>query len=51
MFTSSNNKSPLINCERKQPKNQKPQNPLSTKITPKMHEKCMKYVNKKKKKG
>ena len=29
----------------------KPQISLSLKITPKMHEKCMKYVNKMKKKG
>ena len=51
MSTSSKNKNPMIKFERKQPKNQKPQNPIGLKITPKMHEKCLKYVNKKKKKG
>ena len=40
MFTSSKNKNLVIKFERKQPKNQKPQNPICPKITPKMHEIC-----------
>ena len=47
MFKSSNNKNPLINCERKQPKNQKSQNPIGSKISLK----CMKNEIKPKKKG
>ena len=51
MFTSSKNKNPMIKFERNQLKNQKPQIPTGLKISPNMHEKCMKYVNKMKKKG
>ena len=51
MFITSKNKNPMINFERNQLKNQKPQIPIGSKITLKMHEKCMKYVNKMKKKG
>ena len=51
MFISSNNKNLLINCERNQLKQQKSQISLSSKISFKMHEKCMKWVNKMKKEG
>ena len=51
MFITSKNKNPMINFERNQLKNKKPQNPIGPKISPKMHEKCIKYVNKMKKKG
>ena len=51
MFITSKNKNSVINFERNQLKNQKPQNPIGLKISPKMHEKCMKYVNKMKTKG
>ena len=51
MFTTSKNKNPVIKFERNQLKNQKPQQYIGLKISPKMHEKCMKYVNKMKKKG
>ena len=47
MFTSSNNKNPLINCERKQPKNKKFQNPIG----PKISLKCMKMKLNQKRKG
>ena len=50
MFTTSKNKNPVINFKRNQLKNQKPQIPIGPKISLKMHEKCMKYVNKMKKK-
>ena len=40
MFTSSMNKNPLINLERNQLKNQKPQIPIGSKISLKMHEIC-----------
>ena len=46
MFTSSNNKNPLINCERNQLKHQKPQKLLG----PKISLKCMKNEIKLKKK-
>ena len=51
MFITSKNKNPMINFERNQLKNKKPQNPIGPKISPKMHEKCIKYVNKMKEKG
>ena len=51
MFTSSKNKNPVIKFERDQLRNQKPQIPIGSKISPIIHEKCMKYVNKMKKKG
>ena len=51
MFTTSKNKNPVIKFERNQLKNQKPQKSVGPKISPKMHEKCMKIVNKMKKKG
>ena len=51
MFTTSKNKNSVINFERNQLKNQKPQNPIGPKISPKMHEKCMKYVKKNEKEG
>ena len=52
MFTTSKNKNPVINFERNQHKNKKkPQKSIGPKISPKMHEKCMRYVNKMKKKG
>ena len=51
MFTSSKNKNPVIKFERNQLKNQKPKIPIGPNISPNMHEKCMKYVNKMKKKG
>ena len=50
-FTTSKNKNPVIKFERNQLKHQKPQISIGPKITPKMHEKCMKYVNKMKNKG
>ena len=39
MFSTPKNKNPVINFERNQLKNQKPQNPIGPKISPKMHEK------------
>ena len=51
MFISSNNKNPVINCERKNQKHQKPQNFLGSKITLKGMKKCMNNENKLKKKG
>ena len=51
MFITSKNKNLVINFERNQLKNQKPQQYIGLKISPKMHEKCMKYVKKMKKKG
>ena len=47
MFKSSNNKNPLINCERIQLKNKKSQNPIG----PKISLKCTKYEIKLKRKG
>ena len=49
MFILSNNKNPLINCERNQLKKKKTQISLSPKIPLKMHEKSMKTENKQKK--
>ena len=40
MFKPSNDKNPMIKCEEKQPKTQKPQKNMSSKISSKMHEKC-----------
>ena len=40
LFTTSKNKNPVINFERNQLKNQKPQKSIGPKILPKMHEKC-----------
>ena len=51
MFTTPKNKNLVINFERNQIKNQKPQFPMGPKISLKMYEKCMKYVNKMKRKG
>ena len=47
MFITSKNKKPMINFERNQLKNQNPKNLLVRKL----HLKCMKNVNKMKKKG
>ena len=41
----------MISLEKNYFKNQKPQIPIGPKISLKMYEKCMKYVNKMKKKG
>ena len=52
MFKTSKNKNPMISLEKKNYfKNHKPQIPIGPKISLKMYEKCMKYVNKMKKKG
>ena len=51
MFISSNNKNPVINCERKNQKHQKPQNFLGSKITLKGMKKCMNNENKRKGRG
>ena len=40
MFISSKNKNPVIKFERNQLKNKKPQIPIGSKISPKMHEVC-----------
>ena len=47
MLISSTNKNPMIKCERKQPKTQKPQKSQVRNS----HVKCMKIVNKLKKDG
>ena len=52
MLISSNNKNPLINCERNWLEHQKPQSLWSLKISLKCMKKCMKNeLKKKKKKG
>ena len=40
MFITSKNKNPVINFERNQHKNKKPQKSIGPKITPNMYEKC-----------
>ena len=51
MFISSNNKNPLINCERNNQKHQKPQIFLGSKITLKCMKKCMRNENKLERRG
>ena len=51
MFISSNNKNPVINCERNNKKHQKPQIFLGSKITLKCMKKGMRNENKWKRRG
>ena len=51
MFITSHNKNPLINFKKTSLNHQKPQKSIGSKLSPNMHEKCMKLENKCKRKG